>query len=83
MKRTKIIILLREGLQHELTIHEFLMAQWPGPLSQLLSIAQLLFQRCWRKLAGLCVFADRRENSDVITGVVERQWITGEVNTNS
>lgn len=31
MKRTKIIILPREGLKHDLTICEFLMAQWRGP----------------------------------------------------
>lgn len=31
----------------------------------------------------LCVFADRIENSEVITGVVERQWVTEEVNKNS
>lgn len=58
MKRTKIIILLGEGLQHELIIHGSLMK---FIVIQLVPIAQLLFQQCWRKLGILCVFADRRE----------------------
>lgn len=55
------------------------MAQWPGRVTVYCpTVVSAMLEE-----VGNSVFANSRENLEVITGVVERQWVAEEVNTNS